>query len=144
MLVPTQTENGWHNFMLVSPKRGTAGITLCSRQPKRGTAGITLCSRQPKRGTAGITLCFCQPKRGSAGIDLCSRQPKRGTAGITLCSRQPKQGTAGIRILQGVLAWLFVRKPRNLHGILRKKPYFCPIEQAFYSNNSALASVQTS
>ena len=144
MLVPTQTENGWHNFMLVSPKRGTAGITLCSCQPKRRTAGITLCSRQPERGTAGITLCSCQPKRRTAGITLCLCQPKQGTAGITLCSRQPKRRTAGIRILQGVPAWLFVRKPRNLHGILRKKPYFCPIEQAFYSDNSALASAQTS
>ena len=130
--------------MLLPTQTGIAGITLCSCQPKQGTAGITLCSRQPKRRTAGITLCSCQPTPGTAGITLCSRQPKRGTAGITLCSRQPERGTAGIRILQGILAWLFVRKPRNLHGFLRKKPYFCPVEQAFCSNNSALASAQTS
>ena len=144
MLLPTQTRNGWHNLMLVSAQTGTIGITLCSRQPKRGTAGITLCSCHPKQGTAGITLCSRQPKRGTAGITLCSRQPKRGTVGIDLCSRQPKRGTAGIRILQGISAWLFVRKPQNPHGFLRKKPYFCPVEQAFCSNNSALASAQTS
>ena len=108
--------NDWHNLMLLSTQTGTIGITLC----------------------------FCQPKQGTAGRTLCSRQPKRGTAGITLCSRQPKRGTAGIRILQGILAWLFVRKPRNPHGFLRKKPYFCPVEQAFYSDNSALTSAQTS
>ena len=130
--------------MLLPTQTGIAGITLCSCQPKRRTAGITLCLCQPKQGTAGITLCPRQPKRRIAGITLCPRQPKRGTAGITLCSRQPKRRTTGIRILQGIPAWFFVRKLQNPHGFLRKKPYFCPVEQAFCSNNSALASAQTS